>query len=157
MSFYNKEIDRKKKMQPKLISLVNTATESHINCLKQSIQDVSFMNQKNLKELDGLDKQAKKLEDEVNMYEKWWGVRAERSAQNTVRICFDGLIDDKKMFNNNKIAGKVDLVFSDDLLLVTFTDPVIKNVIEIQNELNLHRRMDLFVLRIRNEFLTFLS
>jgi hypothetical protein len=101
-----------------------------------------------------LQESIRKTEAHIEMYEKFWNVRVEKTEQNTMRVYFYKLWKFKEELagQEENYYAKVDLYFDDDKILVLNAKPKVKNLKEIEGELNGHRRMDLFMLSVRKEF-----
>ena len=94
--------------------------------------------------------ELKDLERKIDMYEKYWRIKIEKTPENTLRIYFYGIHGSDK--SNLDDCASIDQIFADELLLANNANPMLKNIVSIQDQFNQHRRLDLFVCNVRNEF-----
>jgi hypothetical protein len=90
------------------------------------------------------------LEKKISLYKNTFNLELTKTEKNTFRIKFLGLDPCTKA---KKIEQPyIDLVISDSQILIHSSKPVLKKRLELQESLNFHKRLDIFISDTREQF-----
>ena len=135
----------------KFNNMVYKDTNGFVKVLKSEMNELNQENRERLTEHFNLENTIKQLEIDIEMFEKFFKIKCERTKENTLRLYFLELYDEEIVPLGH---AKVDFYFtnSQDILLIN-PEPQISNIKILESELNSVKRLDLIVYKLREEFI----
>lgn len=149
-NFLDSEQTRLNSTMKTLTTNVYKETNGFVKVLKSEMNELSEENKERLTDHFNLENTIKKLESDIEMFEKYFKIKCERTKENTLRLYFLGLYDEEQQEGG---YAKIDIYFNNnqDILLLN-PQPQISNVKLLENELNSVKRLDLIIYKLREEF-----
>jgi hypothetical protein len=138
---------------PKLESLVDNLGLMSLMHIQEGKKQSDLQGRQRARDLDALKTQILGLEQKVAVYQETFKLELDKTQKNTLRVKFLELDpSERPKIKYNQCY--MDLVTSDSQILIHSTHPQLKDRLSLQDSLNFHKRLDIFLSDIRYQFST---
>jgi hypothetical protein len=121
--------------------------------IQEGMKQSDLQGRQRARDLDALKTQICALEKKIAVYQETFKLELDKTQKNTLRVKFLELDPSERPKKTSKPCY-LDLVTSDSQILIHSSHPQLQDRLSLQDSLNSHKRLDIFLSDIRHQFST---